>query len=153
MSRLLMLRIVLGIICASHLLLGAVAFAGLPGGAAETVASLYGGSFPAGSLTPQLQHVGRMLGAYMLAMALLAGVAAADPLRNRVGILVIALLFLERVLQRLLFAGEAQQAFAIPPGRMWAQTLFFLAFPVALLLLYPRTGTTGNGPTVTAAES
>jgi hypothetical protein len=142
MTRLQGIRIVLVIICLSHVVLGGLAFLGLPGRVAEAVAASYGATLSRAEITGELQHVIRMLGAYMLAVAVLAGYAIADPVRNRFAIDVIVVLFLERVLQRVIFAEEVRSAFEVSAGRLWLQTAFFLAFPVLLLLLRPRATST-----------
>ena len=134
----LVLRVVLGIICVSHLLLGVLAFVGLPGQVADAVATVYGANLSREEITPQLQHVVRMLGAYMIAFGVLAGYALLDPVRNRFAIDVLVLLFLERVVQRLLFADEIRAAFDMTAARLWLQAGFFLVFPVLLLIFRPR---------------
>ena len=138
MNRLSILRIVLGIICFFHLLLGVLAFAGLPGQVGSTVAAAYGASISTVDVNPQLQHVIRMLGAYMIAIGVLAALSVLDPFKNRIAIDVLILLFLERVVQRILFATEIRNAFNMTPGRLWFQTGFFLIFPIVLFILRPR---------------
>jgi hypothetical protein len=79
MNRTLVLKIVLAVVCVSHLVLGSVPQ--LSAGLVETTGRLaYGATV---DLTPQLHHVLRMLGAFMLGIGVLAAFAWKDPVQNR----------------------------------------------------------------------
>ena len=128
------LRAVLVIVTLSHLVLGAIAFVAIPHVVTSLAASAYGATV---TLTPELQHAVRIVGAFMLAIGIMAFFALRDPVRNRAIIDSIGILQLLRVSQRVFFATQVQEAFGIAPGRLWAQTAFFLALGVVLLLLRP----------------
>jgi hypothetical protein len=135
MTTISLLRAVLVIVCASHLVLGAVAFLGLPDLITSLAAVTYGAEV---TLTPPLLHAARILGAFMLAIGIMAGFALRDPVRNRAIIDGIGILQCLRVAQRLIFASQIQEVFAVSPGRLFAQSLFFLLLGVVLLALRPR---------------
>ena len=128
------LRIVLVLVAAAHLFLGAVAFIAIPETVTRWAATTYGATV---TLTPPLQHVVRILGAFMLAVGVMAVFALRDPVRNRAIIDGIAILQLLRVAQRIVFSTQIQEAFAVPAGRLMLQSAFFLALAIALLLLRP----------------
>lgn len=90
------------------------------------------------ALTPQLQHLVRILGAFMIAIGVLAGMALSDPERNRAIIYGLIVLLLLRVSQRLLFAQELHEHFAVSYAKLWVQSLFFIAIGAGLFLLRPR---------------
>ena len=135
MSTLVILRAVLVVVMVSHVVLGAIAFVAVPDVVTSLAAMMYGATF---TLTPQLQHAIRIVGAFMVAIGIMAFFALRDPVRNRAIVDAIGILQLLRVSQRVLFATDIQQAFAIPTGRLWAQGAFFLVLGLALLLLRPR---------------
>jgi hypothetical protein len=89
-------------------------------------------------VTPQLHHVIRIVGAFMVAIAVMAGLAVRDPVRNRAIVDGIGILQLLRAGQRVVFAAQIQDAFAMPSGRLSLQSAFFGALGLALLLLRPR---------------
>lgn len=135
MNTLVILRVVLVVVCLSHLVLGSVAFLAIPEHVTSFAAAAYGATI---ALTPPLQHAVRIVGAFMLAIGIMAAFALRDPVRNRAIVDGIGILQLLRVSQRLFFATQIQEVFSVPAGRLWAQSLFFLAFGLALLLLRPR---------------
>ena len=141
MTTLVALRIVLAIVCAAHLILGVIGFVSIPEVLTWAAGAFYGASV---TLTPQLQHVTRILGAFMLAIGILAACAFRDPWKNRAIIDGIAVLQLLRVSQRLLFAREIQEAFGVSSGRLYLQTAFFLALALVLFLLRPQPETTAG---------
>jgi multisubunit Na+/H+ antiporter MnhG subunit len=134
MTSLGILRAVLVLVTAAHLFLGAVAFISVPDMITRWAASTYGATI---TLTPALQHVVRILGAFMLAVGIMAAFALRDPVRNRAIIDGIAILQLLRVAQRVFFSSQIQEVFAVPSGRLMLQSAFFLALGLALLLLRP----------------
>jgi hypothetical protein len=95
----------------------------------KNVASAYGASV---DLTPQFAYLGKMFGAYMVVIGLLAGAAALDPVKHRLIVNGIILLFVLRVVQRLVFINEIQSTFGISAARDLSNAAFFLAFAAAL---------------------
>jgi hypothetical protein len=135
MNKVTALKVVLTLVCLTHLGLGIVAFTGLPEPVTRTASAFYGVTI---SMTPQLQHVVRILGAFMIAIGVLSGFALFNPQQNRAIIDGVIVLLLLRVLQRVIFARDIHEAFALPYGRLWMQAAFFTALALALLFLGPR---------------
>lgn len=133
-KRYLPLRIILGAVALAHILigLGGVIPAIPISGVARIV---YGASL---TLTPQIEHIVQMFGAYMLTVGLLAAFAVRDPAKNIFVIYGVSFLLFVRVVQRLFFAGQAFEVFGISHAWYWAQTVVFFAIPLALILLRPR---------------
>lgn len=141
MNRQFALRVVLALVCISHLVLGAIGYFASPGPVTKTLAAFYGASV---TLTPQSLHLIRILGAFMIAIGVLAGFAFRHPRANRTVIYGVIVLLLLRVSQRLLFAREIHASFNVSYGQLWTQSIFFFALAVALFLLRPRgEGVTG----------
>jgi membrane-associated HD superfamily phosphohydrolase len=137
MNRQTALRILLAIVSISHLLLGLLAVVAPPETVARLVATFYGATL---EVTPAVQHVLRILGAYMMAIGVMAAFAFFNPAKQK-GILAgIILLLVLRVAQRLIFASEIQQNFGVSAGHLWTQSAFFLALATALFWARP----TGN---------
>jgi hypothetical protein len=130
------LRVLLAYVCLSHVILGGLGFLFPPDPIAlRIIKATYGATVV---LTPQLIHVIRMLGAFMIAIGFLAGLAFTNPFRNRAIIWGIILLLILRVSQRFIFAAEIQEAFGVTSGRLVLQAVFFLAIALGLLLLLPK---------------
>jgi hypothetical protein len=89
-------------------------------------------------LTPQLIHVIRILGAFMITIGFLAGLAFMNPFRNRAIIWGVIVLLVLRVSQRFFFAAEIQEAFGVTTGHLVGQSVFFLATALGLFLLLPK---------------
>lgn len=121
-------------VAVSQLIIGVVAC--IPGMSLSKLAEL----FYKASLetTPQLEHIVHMFGAYMLVVGVLAVFALLNPAKNIAITYGIIILLVLRVIQRVVFAKQALQHFEIPVGWYWAQTTFFLAVAVVLLLLSPK---------------
>jgi hypothetical protein len=83
----------------------------------------------------QFVYILKPLGAFMIALGLMAGIAARNPLGNRPIIIGFAVLFTLRGLQRLLFMDEIQRTFAIDSGRSLLQMAVMWALAISLLLL------------------
>jgi hypothetical protein len=135
MNRQTALKAVLVLVCAAHLILGIIGYFAPPEPVANVIASLYGATL---TITPQLQHMIRILGAFMVAIGILAAFALQDPQKNRSIIYGIAVLLILRVSQRLVFAQEIHEHFQVSYGKLWIQSIFFLALAIALLWLRPR---------------
>ena len=128
-------RIILGLVSLAHILIGLGGV--IPAIPTSWLANVvYGASL---TLTPQIEHIVQMFGAYMLTVGLLAALAVWKPTNNKFVIYGISFLLLVRVLQRLFFAGHSFEVFGISPVWYWVQTAVFLAIPVCLILLRPKT--------------
>jgi hypothetical protein len=132
--RLRALKALLWLVCTTHLGLG---LAGMlsPAWATRMVQTFYGARL---DLTPVLIHVLRIVGAYMVAIGVLGGLAARDPARHRAVVMTIAGMLLIRVLQRLMHAGEIEVTFGVSAGHLWFQSVYFAVLAGALVALLPR---------------
>jgi hypothetical protein len=99
----------------------------------------------------QFAYIMKPLGAFMIALGVMAAMAARNPLGNRAIIVGFVVLFTMRGLQRLLYMNEIESVFAIPASRSLVQMVVMLALAVALgLLLRAASGGTGR-PAATPA--
>lgn len=131
----------LWVVCAFHVLIGLSLNVDL--GLKEWVgSSLYNAQVDWSD--GQFTYIMKPLGAFMIALGVMAALAARDPLGNRPIIIGFVLLFTMRGLQRLLFMDEIEQVFAIPSSRSLIQMVVMLSMAVALWLLL-RASTTGAG--------
>jgi hypothetical protein len=96
------------------------------------VASVYGAT---DDWTPQFTYILKPLGAFMLTVGLLAGIAATDPARHTAIVHAVAVLFVIRSAQRMFFADETLRAFGISLARDAAVASLFLVLAAALVLL------------------
>jgi hypothetical protein len=83
----------------------------------------------------QFAYIMKPLGAFMIALGVMAAMAARDPLGNRPIIIGFAVLFTMRGLQRLLFMDEIERVFAIPSSRSLVQMVVMLSLAVVLVVL------------------
>jgi hypothetical protein len=127
------LRALLVLVCVSHLLLGLVAFSS-PEASTRAAALFYGARVEA---SPVSAHLIRIIGAYMLAVGLMAAMAARDPARNRTLVLGVCALLTLRVIQRLVHAEEVHRAFEVSYPRIYAQSAFFALLAAALAYWRP----------------
>jgi hypothetical protein len=124
------LQTLLWLICAAHVVIGLGL--NLSPGFAQQLAGLYGATV---EWTPQFTYILKPLGAFMLTVGLLAGVAATNPVRYAAIVYGVATLLVLRCAQRVLFADEIFRAFEIPPVRTWTFLAFFLTLAVVLVVL------------------
>ena len=123
------LRIVLGWICAGHIMTGLLLLSGKRG--VRTAARLYGARFEP---TDQFQTIIRPAGAFVLGLGFLQSMAVREPRRYRAVIDATLLVFLIRQVQRILFRRDVYAAFRITPARHWAMTAYFELLAALLLL-------------------
>jgi len=91
----------------------------------------------------QFAYIMKPLGAFMIALGVMAALAARNPLGNRPIIIGFVVLFTMRGLQRLLYMNEIESVFAIPASRSLVQMVVMLSLAVALALLL-RAASTGS---------
>ena len=92
----------------------------------------------------QFAYIMKPLGAFMIALGVMAAMAARNPLGNRPIIIGFAVLFTMRGLQRLLYMNEIESVFAIPASRSMVQMVVMLALALGLVLLL-RAASAGSG--------
>jgi hypothetical protein len=137
MSRTTVLQIVLWAICVYHIVLGGGAF--LSSTIAEqTARSIFGIAL---HMDEQTAYVVRVLGVYALTFGLVAGIAATDPVRHRLLLNVVVVLYVLRIVAKLVFKDEAVMGLAYTEGRIYAEAAMLAAFAAAVLFLRPRTST------------
>ena len=117
-------------VCAAHVVIGVGV--NLAPGFPPIVASVYGATV---DWTPQFTYILKPLGAFMLTVGLLAGIAATDPARHTAIVHAVAVLFVIRSAQRMFFADETLRAFGITLARDAAVASLFLVLAAALVLL------------------
>jgi hypothetical protein len=135
MNKALALRIVLIVVCVPHLTLGLTGYFAPVDLVTQVLKIFYNATV---TLTPQLQHAARIVGAYMLAFSVLSALALWKPEQNRHIINGVIILLLLRVGQRMIFAAQIHEVFQIPYWYHWGQSAFFLAIAVALFFLRPK---------------
>ena len=86
--------------------------------------------------TPALLYLVKPIGAFMLALGVMAGLAARDPLGHSSIVYGFVVLFTMRGLQRLVFQGEIATAVGIESGRNIGNAVFFLLMAAALFWLF-----------------
>jgi hypothetical protein len=129
------LRAILVIVAVSHVVLGLLACIVGPATIVSLVTRLYGATI---TVTPQLHHVIRILGAFMIAIGIMSAFAIGDPERNRAIVDGLGILQILRAAQRVIFASQIQEVFGMPSGRLMLQSAFFFVLGVLLLLLWPH---------------
>jgi hypothetical protein len=129
------LRIALGLVALSNIFIGLLGV--IPAIPVSKIVALFYSAVLA--VSPQLEHITQMFGAYMLTLGILAAFAIRDPARNILIIYGVVFMLFLRTLQRIVFATQAYSVFAIPTGVYWAQTIIYFAVAVALIFLRPRT--------------
>ena len=120
-------------VCAAHVVIGVGV--NLAPGFPPLMAGIYGATV---DWTPQFTYILKPLGAFMLTVGLLAGIAATDPVRHLAVVYAVALLFVIRSAQRVVFADETFRAFGITLARDVAVASFFLALALVLVVLGRR---------------
>src|SRR5688572_33427819 len=138
----------LWIVCAFHILVGLSLNVDL--GLREWVgSSLYNAQVDWSD--GQFVYILKPLGAFMIALGVMAAMAARNPLGNRSIIIGFAVLFTMRGLQRLLFMSEIESVFAIPASRSLVQMVVMLSLAVGLVLLLRAASASGGSRVPTAA--
>ena len=118
-------------ICAFHVIVGV----GLNVSPAfpQAMAGYYGAQV---NWTPELLYLVKPIGAFMLALGVMAGAAARNPLGHRSIVYGFVVLFVLRGLQRLIAQEEIATALSIDSGRNLGNAAFFLLMAAALVWLF-----------------
>ena len=118
-------------ICAFHVIVGLGL--NLSSAFPQLMADYYGATV---EWTPALLYLVKPIGAFMLALGVMAGAAARDPLGHSSIVFGFVVLFVLRGLQRFAFQGEIATAVGIESGRNIGNALFFLVMAAALVWLF-----------------
>lgn len=135
MNKNLALRIVLVVVCLAHLILGIIGYTAPVGLLTQAIKTFYNASI---TITPELQHAARIVGAFMIAVGVMTGFALWKPQQNRYIINGVIVLLLLRVSQRAIFAGEIHEVFEVPYWHLWGQSAFYFVLAAALFFLRPK---------------
>lgn len=125
------LKLLLWGVCAFHVAVGA----GL-NLSTEEFAKLVAQGYGAGQVdwTPQFVYMLRPIGAFMLALGVIAAAAALRPLEYRPAIYAFVLLFVLRAVHRLAFSAVLVDEFGIAPSRNIGNVVFFFSLAAALVV-------------------
>jgi hypothetical protein len=99
----------------------------------DTMADFYGAEQK--DWNAQFLYILRPLGAFMLALGIVAAAAAIDPRRYRAVIWAFVVLFAIRATHRILFTEDVETIFGIANSRSMVQMVFFYVLAAALLVL------------------
>jgi len=123
------LQALMWFVCAFHVVVGAGL--NVAPGFVDTMAKLYGAKVDEWS--PQFLYIMYPLGAFMLALGVVAALCAREPARYRPVVYVFAGLFTIRALHRLFLGQTATAVFGISTGRNMANMTFFFALAATLV--------------------
>ncbi len=129
------LQVFLWLICAFHVIVGLGL--NLSPAFPQIMANYYGAEV---NWTPELLYLVKPIGAFMLALGVMAAAAARDPLSHSSIILGFVVLFVLRGIQRFAFQGEIASAMSIESGRNFGNAVFFLLMAAALVWLFRAAG-------------
>jgi len=135
MTKAIAFRLLLALVGLAHLALGLTANLAPPETVTKVVSGFYGATL---DVTPQMHHMIRILGVFMIGIGMMAVWACSNPERHKIVVLGIIAILILRVIQRVMLAKEIGEAFTISPTRIWAQAAFFGIIAVALFLLRPK---------------
>jgi hypothetical protein len=134
MTRLVGLKIVLWLIALYHVILGVAAFISLDL-TLWIAKAMFGVDV---ELTPQSSYIIRLLGVYVLVFGLLVVLLALDPGRHSVLLSVVVVLYICRILNKIIFIDLFTTAFGATSTRAWIDVAMLAAFGLAVLVLWPR---------------
>ncbi len=138
-KKLLPYRILAGFVGVYHIMLGLLML--FSGEMAIKAAKSMAGMTIIGS--PALGIMGEILACYIIAFGLMMGLAAWNPIKNRSLITIGLVLFVLRLLQRIVFADKTMEVFQISSTRYWAAFVIVLIISVILgffrIMIYKET--------------
>ena len=126
-----LLQVLLWFVCAFHLIVGLGL--NLSSGFPQIMAGYYGATV---NWTPELLYILKPVGAFMIAIGIMAAAAARDPLGHRSIVFGLVALFVIRGLQRIAFAEEIGNAVGIESTRNIINAVVFLLLGGVLFFLY-----------------
>ncbi len=129
------LRVLLLLVCIVNLYLGVAAYTSREL-TLKTINIVYG--VPLTELAEHTWYIVKMAGCYVIAIAVMAGLAAFRPQENRIIILGNAIWLILRGLQRIVYVERFHTDWQVPYAQLWGQIVFVFLFAALLLLLMPR---------------
>ena len=124
------LQALMWFVCAFHVGVGLAL--NLAPGSVDVIAKLYGAKVDQWS--PQFLYMMYPLGAFMLALGVVAALTARDPVRFRPVIYIFAGLFTIRALHRVFLGSTTTEVFGISPDRVMGNMVFFFALAGVLII-------------------
>ena len=131
MNTMSILKICLWLACAFHLVIGLGL--NLSPSFPQVMAGYYGAEV---DFTPQLLYILKPLGAFMIAIGIMAAAAARDPLNNAMIVYALVALFTMRALQRFVFQDTIVSELSIEASRNIVNAVAFLALAVIFAALF-----------------
>jgi hypothetical protein len=140
MNKRIALQVVLWMICLYHVFLGVCGFLSeeLAARLADIVFSIKL------EPTPQISYLAKLLGIYAVVFGLMTAIAALAPERHPMLLKLVILLYVLRVLNKVVFSALFAQAFAVPAARTWIDIAMLCAFGLAVAFLRPRPTVAGG---------
>lgn len=124
------LKLLMWIVAGMHLVVGCGL--GITPGFARYMANVYAAEV---KWTPEFSYIVRPMGVFMISLGIMAIAAARDPIRYRAVLYALAVVFLARAAQRLVWADEVQAAFGLSSSRNIANMLFFTFIGGSIIVL------------------
>ncbi len=131
MNAMSILKLCLWFACAFHLVIGLGL--NLSPSFPQVMAGYYGAEV---DFTPQFLYILKPLGAFMIAIAIMAAAAARDPLNNAMIVYALVALFTMRALQRFVFQDTIVSELSIEASRNVANAIAFLALAMIFAVLF-----------------
>lgn len=125
------LKIMMWCVCLFHVAVGAGL--NVSSGFVDTMAKMYGAEVK--QWDPQFLYILHPLGAFMLALGVIAACTALDPAKYRPVIYVFAGLFALRAVHRVLYGAMVTERFGIPSSRNVTNMVFFFGLAAVLIVL------------------
>ena len=129
------LKVLLFMIFIVNLTLGVLAFTSKPL-IIKAVDLIYGVELS--EIAEHTQYIIKMMGCFLIAISVMAGLAARDPLQNKIVIYGNSIWLALRGIQRVMYVERFHQDWGIPYLNLWGQVIIVFTYAIALYLLIPR---------------
>jgi len=129
------MRILLALVCLVNLFLGIAAFMSKEM-ILDIIRIVY--RVPLPGLEEHTIYIIKMMGCFLIAIAVMAGLAIRHPLQNRIIILGNAIWLILRGIQRITYVERFHVDWNIPYSTLWGQIAFVFLFAILLLWFMPR---------------
>jgi hypothetical protein len=131
----LVMRVLLALVCLVNLFLGIMAFTSKDM-ILDVIRIIY--RVPLSDLAEHTVYIIKMLGCFLIAIALMAGLAIRDPMKNRLIIIGNATWLILRGIQRITYVERFHADWSIPYPMLWGQIVFVFLFAFMLIWFMPR---------------
>ena len=129
------LKVLLIMICVVNLTLGVLAFISKPL-ILKAIDMIY--SVQLTDIAEHTHYIIKMMGCFLIAISVMAGLAARDPLNNKIVIYGNSIWLALRGIQRITYVERFHQDWGIPYANLWFQVVLVFAYAIALYLLIPK---------------